>query len=91
MCIRDRSTTPPGPTAITSASCGFSCAAPGNTIPDAVVSSASNCFNTTPVSYTHLDVYKRQAPSPAAFPTESVIGSNSFGISPIAAADSFFR
>ena len=41
------STTPPGPTAITSASCGFSCAALAKIIPDLVFSSAFNCFNTT--------------------------------------------
>ena len=37
----------PGPTAITSASCGFSCAELVRMIPDFVVSSAFNCFNTT--------------------------------------------
>ena len=41
------STTPPGPTATTSACCGFSLACPGSTIPDAVVSSASISLNTT--------------------------------------------
>ena len=41
------STVPPGPTAITSACCGFSLDCPGITIPDLVVSSAINCFNTT--------------------------------------------
>ena len=41
------STTPPGPTAMTSACCGFSLLCPGRTMPDLVVSSATNCFNTT--------------------------------------------
>ena len=41
------STIPPGPTAITSACCGFSFACPGSMIPDFVLSSATNCFNTT--------------------------------------------
>ena len=48
ICIRDRpSTVPPGPTAITSACCGFSFDCPGITIPDFVVSSAATCFKTT--------------------------------------------
>ena len=41
------STTPPGPTAMICACCGFSFSEPGITIPAFVVVSAATCFNTT--------------------------------------------